>query len=210
MRRALWIVGAVACALCCMAGPARAVWILGDDMTANIQEIDLGEYTADGDVDVGLGDVIYDPNAGPLLKIFTVPDAPGDHKLTLNETFHVGADPTDPAIYDWHEVLMVLDPVGGWMPAVGVGLSWVSDVTVTPLGGISIIGPTLSLYWQEGLPYCTDVDISKTIDIWMGPGYFGAGDQFAVLQWPTVPEPATMALMGLGLGSLWMRKRRKA
>ena len=216
MRTVSWIVRAVACALCCVVGSAEAEATAGPDLTANWTYWNVGEYTMLNDTTAHwtLGgstqpiEVIFEPTAGPILKTFTVPqDADADHGLVIEEYWHNNGNNS---IYDWHEVLMVPDDMGGWRPSTAAdGLSWYGSVTVTPAGGIYADGTTIEITWSDGLPYCTEFSIQKTVEIWMYGNYFEPGDQFAILEYPT-PEPATMALMGLGLGSLWMRKRRKA
>jgi len=163
-------------------------------------------------IDNGYGaplEVTFDPDAGPIAKVFTVTN-PMRHQLHIVETLRV----VGRTVLDWHEWLMVSDGQGGWMPSPnGDDFWWSCGYNGTPW---PIVNPMpslieklppddlLSIYWDPGLRDGTVVTIEKWLTV---PEDITT---FAIFEYPT-PEPATMALVGFGLG--WMavsrRKRRK-
>jgi len=167
------------------------------------------DFGADGTawVDIDLGDVTWDPTAGPIIKMFnTDPGTPGGI-LHLHEIFHVGGNVP---LTDWDEQLMVWDPVvNGWVVSSdtdklewGNGVNGAGAPNANQPGNWSIDQPTDLIVFDFVPPAVpsTLVEIDKEIIV---PGGFG---RFAVFEWPTVPEPS-IALVGISM--LLLRRRKK-
>jgi len=140
--------------------------------------------------------VTYDPTAGPWLKQLTAP-ATGLGNYTLIEDLIVG---TGPAWTDWHEEILT------------AGGSWVSgdifDVSGNLIPGLvkQKTGQKFDFFFDPLAPG-TQIKINKTL-FWNPP----VGTNPAtidVLQYPTTPEPASLALVaGALMGLIVFRRRR--
>ena len=165
-------------------------------------------FGSDGNayVDINLGDVIWDPTGGPIIKVFKMQPGTTGGTLHLRETFHVGGNVP---LTDWDEQLMVIDAVGLWMVSPDYdNLLW-EDGTLggnapwsNQPGNWSIDHPNDLAVFDFVPPAVpsTNVQISKEILVPAGMA------TFAVFEWPTVPEP-TIGLIGMGL--LALRRRKK-
>ena len=193
-----------------VAGPI--VTGMGDEEPVDVITISYSTANPNVVINDGYGgplEVTFDPAAGPIAKVFTV-TSPKYHLLHIVETLRI----VGRTVLDWHELLMVPDGEGGWMPSPNDdNLWWSCGYNSTPW---PIVNPMpslieklppddlLSIYWDPGLPDGTIVTIEKWFTVPTGM------TTFAIFEYPT-PEPAAMALVGLGLG--WMtvsrRKRRK-
>jgi len=206
-------IAGLACVLLAVPGAVAGPIVTGLADGEPAAVIPLSYSTANPNVviDNGYGgpvEIAFDPAAGPIAKVFTV-TGPTYHHLHIVETLRI----VGRSVFDWHELLMVPDGEGGWMPSGNHDDFWWSCT-----GGVTpwpIVNPTpslieklnpddlLSIYWDPALPDGTVVTIEKWVTV---PA---ALTTFAIFQYPT-PEPAAMALVGIGLG--WMavsrRKRR--
>ena len=212
----LW---AMMAAVVCAAGPtchtARAEAILTGPADAEpVATITLAYSTAAPAVVIGAEgdgiDIAYDAAAGPIVKVFQI-TSPVYHHLHIVEYLEVAG----PAIHDWHQILMVPDGEGGWTPSGNYDDLWWScragvtpwpDVTPAPssIDVVNVPDDTLTVYWDEGLPDGTQI----ILDFWVTvPADLTT---FAIFQYPTTPEPATAALLGLGLAALWRRRRHRS
>ena len=169
----------------------------GGTPNPNVPDINLTGVTPGQPFDIDLGDVIWDPNGGPIIKQFSV-TGPGD--ITWTETIHVGG--TVPWT-DWDEQIMVPDGTGGWMPSPDNDLlEWISPTTVnqpSDVTDVEAIDLLVIDFFPPLLP-STILQITKTISV---PNQM----TFQIWEWPTIPEPS-MALMGIGLLALIRRKNK--
>ena len=184
-----------------LAGPSFA---LVTDVLIDPSNAGYGEIVGPNMVEIFL-DIGYDPDAGPVKKVFNTDGMGGI--ITLVENIHVGPGP---CWTDWHEQLMVLNAAGDWVVSPdtdnlwwGNGVNGGDPATSNPPADIQLDHPRdlLAFYWVCPLPPSTNITITK--DILVPEGM----QTFAVWQWPTIPEPSVMLLAGLGL--LALLKRRK-
>ena len=156
--------------------------------------------------------ILYDPEAMPLLKVYQVV-GPVYHHLHIVEHWIVAGDET---AYDWNEMLMVPDGYGGWTPSGNYDDLWFSaKAAVTPMPTTSPEATTIFMLnqpldilfveWGAGLLPGTEFVVDKWITV--GPGI----TTFAIYQFQEltvgIPEPASLALLGLGLAALLRRRR---
>jgi PEP-CTERM motif len=155
-------------------------------------------------VEVNLGDVAYDPDGPPILKVINLDNV---GVITLVETFNVtGSVP----FTDWDEQLMTATwgPFNTWVLSSSTGFEW-GDGT----NGANAPTASVPYTWEidHSIDFCVinfdqpvqpseTVTITKQILIPEGRTYF------VVVEWPTVPEPGSMALIGVGLLAMIRKK----
>jgi hypothetical protein len=145
------------------------------------------------DTDVGIaaiGNMHYDGGGGPACQAWAWDDALGANNWA----------PGDPAWLDtgWHQVIWTLD----YSTQNFVSVTF--DGTVYPRDGWSFADwPPIADSIQE-LTMWLFGDGAAGVDVWHVDNYIIQGAPS-----PVIPEPGTMALMGVGLLSLLGLKRRK-
>lgn len=150
------------------------------------------------------GKSFTDPNGGSFSY---APTSPTNPPLSVQEFLVV--DPKSPPWTDWHEEVIGIDALTG---ASDYGWTWVNPALLVnglPAPGLttSIVGNTVSFFFNPVLPGDT-VTIRKQLAYNGVPGAVFNGT-LAVHEYPT-PEPASMALMGLGSALLLRRRQRRA
>lgn len=157
----------------------------------------------------------YNGGALPVLKIIQV-NGSAYHHLHLTEHWTISGSEY---AYDWNELLVVPNGSGGWMPSGNYDDLWFSaKASVTPQ---PVVAPTpdavvltnkpwdlLVVDWVAGLPVGTQVTVDLWITVPSGMTTFGIY-QFQQLTTGGIPEPATMGLLGAGLGLLLTSRRRR-
>jgi hypothetical protein len=158
----------------------------------------------------------YDPDEGPLVKVFQVTN-PRYHHLHIVEHIEVVGETS---VEDWNEVLMVSNGEGGWTPSGNFDDLWFScyyrgtpeitpwpevtpepsglDVTNTPMDLLSIL-------WDEPVNVGTIITVDRWVTVPAGISAF-AIYHYTQSEGAVAPEPATMSLLGIGLGVLVVRK----
>ena len=177
-------------------------------------QYDVSDSIADGHVDITFW-VDYNPEAPPLWKYFHTNGVEG--VIHLREFIYVIGET---AITDWHEELWVLESAetGLWLPSTGDdGFFWGDGTN----GGAA---PQVSPSAQVDIDEATDsVDIyfDQPVEGPAGPGapvriiviskdilVPNCETRFAVVQWPTVPEPSSAFLLAAGLFARRFRRRK--
>jgi len=174
-------------------------------------------------------DLVFDPSAGPMTKLFQSPMGPTGGPIQLDatqpfpqpvwENFFLDPDRSLP-VSDWHEHVLtpgwewVIDPSGVLITINGDPIPWkhqpMPDGTVTP--------PHMLWVEFDPIPPGNILDVHKQL-LWVGtPGnrIWGDGVDDAgnsvderfieVLEYPT-PEPGSLAIFGLGVLALARRRR---
>jgi len=185
-----------------LAGTARADPVLASGDTTKPSETIIVTPVSSNVYEIGAAarvDVTYDPNAGPWIKTLVGVD-PGPvtnpTPAQLIENLHV----VGRAWTDWHQEITT--PLWHWL-VEGININIPNTTWV-----FSNEFRTVDFIFPNPLPESTQITISKWFS---GPA--GTGPQNVVIQqWPTVPEPGTIALLltGLlaaGLGYIWRRRK---
>lgn len=182
--------------------PARAVPASGN---MNADSIVSDFILVDGAVNI-IETVEYDRNAGPWLKRLIVdpqqdPVTPPLDLIILHEEITIGGSH---AWTDWHEE--ILTPGWEWGPIVFDILnandqSILNNLVVDTMGNMAWFffdkvppGSTLQI-WKEII--CTSI-----CDPLQSAGFV------EIIEYPTVSEPGTLALMGLFLATFSLYRRR--
>lgn len=221
MARLQWLLAGTICGACLvalLAAPAAAgvsVGPFGDSYGDELVfSYDAASPTVtSGSPGSGIG-VEYDPDASPLLKVFQISGS-RYHHLHIVEHWVVEGTET---VYDWNETLMVSDGLGGWTPSGNDDDLWFSaKASVTPMPETDPAATTivltnrpldrLAIQWTAGLPVGTQFTVDKWITVPEGMTTFGVYQSQELTT--GVPEPATMSLLGLGLGILLVRRVRR-
>jgi hypothetical protein len=209
MTRYLTLTCALVAALAMPAlGQTVAGWDRDGDETPPTQ---MGPYSYlmdDGDppagyVEITGGDVRLDPDAGPIIKVIDTSATDDAHELQIVEFWHV----IGPDITDWHEeiidVIPAPDAPEDW-PLWDCGTILVDEGEFVASGLIvEGLGTSALDFYFDPMPECTDFIIEKTIMVPAGV------DQIIIEEYPT-PEPASMAVLGLGGLAMVLRRRRRA
>jgi hypothetical protein len=159
---------------------------------------DLGNTTITGSTS-------FDPNADPILKIFTVRPGAGGFSFQLDELItNNGPTPWT----DWHEELLVSDGAGGWTPSTPDDGLFFDSVSLNSPGGTVQGGFGDDMAWMffdNPVLAGQSIDITKVIVV----PRIGI-TQFAIAEYPTIPVPAAVWLFGSGLiGLIGIARRRK-
>lgn len=119
--------------------------------------------------------------------------------IQIHETIiNIGTEPW----LDWHE--RAVPPANGLVPPIWTGVQMMVDGQVIGFNAVGLQTPNLHLD-----QFSTPVHPGSTLEIWkeldVGPDFFLLNPELVLEQYPT-PEPATLALMGLG-GLVTLRRR---
>ncbi|RMF82180.1 MAG: PEP-CTERM sorting domain-containing protein [Nitrospirae bacterium] len=144
---------------------------------------------------VGPQEVSYDPAAGPWLKRLAAP-AYGPGNYGVIEELIVGPGP---AWTDWHEEILSPSPGADWTGGT------IYDASGAPVAGLTVqvMGPRIWFFFDP-LPPGTPIQVVKTLHY----GIAGANLPIDVAEYPTTPEPTSLALVAGCLAGLAVLRRR--
>lgn len=180
-------------------------------------QYDVSDSITDGNVDITFW-VDYNPQAPPIWKYFHTNGVEG--VIHLREFINVVGET---ALTDWHEELWILESAetGVWSRSTGDdGFFWGdgtnggAEPVVTPSAQVVIDQATdsVDIYFDEpvepGLPG-TAAPNGRIITIEKDILVPSCKTRFAVVQWPTVPEPSSASVFLLAAGLFARRFRRR-
>jgi hypothetical protein len=155
--------------------------------------------------------VIADPGAAVWIKDLLPPDGqtapiPFSTQFVVLEWLRVGPGP---AWRDWHEE--ILTPGWDWIDgSVSVGVIG-SDLVTAPGLEVSLSPDRRTIWFDfDAVAPGTDFVVWKVIHC--NNEQFGCLPQpIQIAEYPTIPEPASLLLLGAGLaGLVWWRRRASA
>lgn len=152
-----------------------------------------------------------DPEAGVWLKALAIPGdnpVPVGTEAVVLELLQVG---TGPAWRDWHERITIFDLGWHWLEAMLLTGDFDEGLaSFLPASGLAVNfspGGLEVSFEFDPLPVGTDILIVKQIGCRNPNGC--APDAILIAEYPSIPEPTTLALLGIALAGLGFGHRRK-
>jgi hypothetical protein len=202
-----------------------------------VQHVEIQPTPVPGTTDLfewNLHDVpfYFDPNGGPIVKWLFPP--PGGWNPGLPYTIHeefkyvLPPPPTNDPVFklrDWHERIIsdfpLPDPAGRWVdvPAPGIDvwrMNAAGEMTQGPASGLQtmIMGNDIWFTFDPIMP-AMDPNSMVALHIWktfqVNPN-LPPTIPIGIVEWPTIPEPTSLVLAGLGglaFATGWRRRRSR-